>query len=59
MNTHSDSPLPLARIAQAKLLLRLAARDSKDTQLKSDADGFATQLDHLINRNSRTDRGEQ
>lgn len=58
MNTYSCSPRPLTLIAQAKLLLRLAARDTQDTQLKSDADGIATQLDHLIKRSSRTDRGE-
>jgi hypothetical protein len=46
-------------IAQAKLLLRRAARDTKDTQLKSDADAIAIQVDHLIKRSSRTDRGEQ
>jgi hypothetical protein len=59
MNTSSCSPRPLTLIAQAKLLLRLAARDAKDTQLKSGADAIATQLDHLITRSSRTERGEE
>jgi hypothetical protein len=59
MNTNSGSPRPLAFIAQAKLLLRLASRDTKDTQLKSDANGIATQLDHLIKRSSLSERGEQ
>lgn len=59
MNTYSCRPRPLTRIAQAKLQLRRAARDTKDTQLKSDADAIATQLDHLIKRSSRTDRGEE
>jgi hypothetical protein len=59
MNTYSCSPRFLTLLAQAKLLLRVAARDSKDARLKSDADGIATQLDHLINRSSQADRGEQ
>jgi hypothetical protein len=59
MNTCSCSPRPLMLLAQAKLLLLRAARDTKDTQLKSDADGIATQLDHLITRISRADRGER
>jgi retron-type reverse transcriptase len=59
MNTHSCSPRPLTRIAQAMLQLRQAARDTQDTQLKFDADRIATELDHLIKRNSRPDRGEE
>jgi hypothetical protein len=48
-----------AIIAQAKLLLRIAAGGTKDRQLKSDANGIATQLDRLIKRYSATDREEQ
>lgn len=59
MTTYSCSPRPLALIAQAKLRLRQAAIASKDTQLKSDADRIATELDRLIERSSRTNQGEQ
>lgn len=59
MDTHSSSLRPLTLIAEAKRLLRVAARDTKDPELKSDADGVATQLDRLIKRSSGSDGGEQ
>lgn len=59
MSTCSLSPHPSVLIAQAQLMLRQAATMINDSQLKSEADFIAHQLEPLIRRSSEIDRAEQ